>query len=74
MGNHCRGCGAEIQWIIAPSGKKVPVEVTKSMIWVKIKERETVHCPHPVYHWKLISGYESHFAKCPNAADFKKGR
>ena len=69
----CKGCGAEVQWIITPNGKRVPLEPKKTLIWTQVRSKPTSLCtsPPPLV-WKLVSGYESHFAHCPQAKEFRK--
>lgn len=59
----CRACGAKVEWWVTPRGVKAPLSV------VEVKD-ETKVFPQPILRIERIS----HFANCPNAADFRKGR
>lgn len=59
----CRGCGAEILWVLMPSGKRMPLDVGKTVI---VAEVDGVV--------RTVSGHLSHFSTCPCAKDFQGGR
>jgi len=50
-------------FIKTPRGKPHPVDVSVRRFWVQVAEE-----------WRLLAGYESHFATCPKADEFRKGR
>lgn len=54
-----RGCGAQIQWWITPGGKKMPLSF---VIVGSLAEGNRMEKLQP------------HFADCPAAEDFRKGR
>jgi hypothetical protein len=54
----CAGCGAEIKWVKTKAGKRMPVNVELKTIVTEDGE--------------VVRGYESHFATCPKADDFRK--
>jgi len=58
MKTKCKRCGAPIQFIKNPNGKYHVCETLKLTII-------TSGC-------KVVSGYESHFAHCPHAKEFRK--
>ncbi len=58
----CKGCRAEILWIETATGKLMPIDVKPKKVFRR-NERG---------HWVLIEGYESHFATCPKADQFRK--
>lgn len=53
----CRSCGADIQWGVTENGARMPMDL----------QRRTVCVPAPDGRVKVVTGYESHFATCPNA-------
>lgn len=60
---NCKSCGAPIKWIQNPNGKSVPLDAKPKMVYVHDKEKD---------RWDLRSGYETHFATCPNASAHRK--
>lgn len=61
--DRCKSCGAEIRWVkIEKSGRAMPVNAEALKVVVLGDRME----------WKVISGYTSHFATCPDAADWRK--
>lgn len=77
----CRGCGAEILWIITEAGKAMPCNPNPVMYWKKQKAKGkivtqngmTLSCEfegNPDNATGL--GYTSHFSTCPEAVKFKK--
>lgn len=53
----CKSCLAPVQWVIMEkTGKHMPINIDKKTI-VVIDEKGCY----------MASGYESHFATCPNA-------
>jgi hypothetical protein len=56
----CKGCGAEIYWILTTQGKRMIVD----------RRRRTVITPEGF----TVQGYEPHWATCPEADRFKKRR
>jgi len=65
----CRGCGAAILWIRTPQGKRTPIDAAVKKIWIAVLDGDP-----PAWTWILRDGHESHFATCPQAAEFRKGR
>ena len=59
----CKSCGAEIEWIKTPNGKKCPIDAKAKKVWVLDKL---------LNNWFLCDGHESHFATCPNADMHRK--
>ena len=78
----CRGCGAEILWIKTFSGKRMPVDAEKIPFYAGEGEELFVTAGGAVVHGTraeakdehTYSGYISHFATCPAAQNFRKGR
>ena len=64
--SNCKSCGAEIQWVEMDSGKKMPLDVKKKTL---VYER---HINIQDISWITITGFESHFATCPNANTHRK--
>ncbi len=56
----CAGCGAEIYWVKSMKGRAMPVNTKKQSLITP--------------EGNVVSGYTSHFATCPKAADFKRPR
>lgn len=55
-----KGCGAAVIWLKTTAGRPTPVD-----------PRKVVVCSADgSYH----TGYESHFASCPNRGNFRKGK
>ena len=74
----CKGCGAKIIWI-----GKMPCDPEPVTYWEKAKAPGKVVTPNGeviscVFEGDLQkatgSGYVSHWATCPQAGKFKKGR
>lgn len=55
----CRACNARIIFLTTSTGKNIPVDA------------DTVEPSDTAYVW---ARHEAHFAKCPNAAQFRKPR
>jgi len=63
----CRSCEAEITWIkIRPSMKSHPVDAMPKKVIVL---GDVISGGSPV--GKMVDGYTSHFATCPNADDWR---
>jgi hypothetical protein len=54
----CRGCGARILWVKTKKGASMPVDVVQKTI--------------VTVEGEVVSGFESHFASCPEASSFRK--
>jgi len=64
MGNKCKGCDQEIKWIImGRTGAKMPIDV-KPVQMIQVKEDIG----------EMIPVYIPHWATCPKAKNFKKGK
>ena len=79
----CKGCGAEIIWIKTKSGKAMPCDPQKIPYKTLVPDRtigQTLVLPDgriAVGEYDADSdqyGYISHFATCPSANVFRKGR
>ena len=77
----CKGCGARIIWLQTTNGKMLPCNPSP----VGYREREGARGKVMTQGGRVVScdftnepgaetGYIPHFATCPNAADFKRGR
>ena len=67
----CSACGAEMFFATTPQGKKIPLNKIskKGIVLLEVgdpNERRKVAVVADVY--------ESHFATCPNAKDFRKSK
>jgi len=61
MAATCRACGKEIHWIkSAKSGRMIPCETKRLSIITQRGE--------------YVQGWESHYAHCPEAPTFRKGK
>lgn len=64
---HCAGCSARVEWVTTlAKGKAMPVEHPL------LVEREHERLDGSVV--TVIDGGQSHFANCPEAKLFRKGR
>lgn len=74
---NCRGCGAPIRWVVTEAGKRHPIDWEangpKANITVDSDDVMTVLGPLElqVHEGNL---WTSHFATCPEAARFRKGK
>ena len=66
----CKGCGEPIIFINLGEGKKHPVNAKVKKLFVEVFGVNIGG--KPLY--KLRDCYESHFATCPKADDFRKGK
>ena len=79
----CRGCGAPIRFIGTAGGKSIPVDPDAVLYWQRAKAKGKVVTPNG----ELIScdfegdpntptgtGYVPHWATCPKADQFRRGR
>jgi hypothetical protein len=65
----CRSCGAEIIFVVMPSGKRNPLDAHPSEKGnVKIENGNGVIVPPGSEHGLRLS----HFSTCPNAKTFRK--
>lgn len=77
----CKGCGAEIIWIMSPSGKVIPCDPIPVPYWQQTKAKgkivtrngEVISCylygdPETV----TGEGYVPHWATCPAAGQFRR--
>lgn len=62
---NCKGCGAEIRWVISENGKRMPLDAKPEKRFVIL-----VDSYHEVV--RLEDTYVSHFATCPKAKEFRK--
>lgn len=68
----CRSCGAEMIWIMTPTGKPMPLSVaSKEKRWRVVQGIESIAASAETRGY-LEDTYISHFADCPNADDFRK--
>lgn len=65
MPDTCRACGAPIQWVLTSRGKKMPLDVKKRTICVIAETLTGLEIE------RMVSGYESHFANCPDADEMR---
>jgi len=56
----CRACGTAILFVATRDGKKAPVDADVTVVMTPAGD--------------AVRGHRSHFATCPKAADFRKGR
>ena len=60
----CRGCKADIIWIVTENGKKCPLDRKPEKRWVMTLKGT----------WKLVDTYISHFATCEQEQLFRKDK
>lgn len=73
----CKSCHAEITWIKTPAGKPHPLNAAPVKVWVPTFAgyfERTGQGERAVQSWRLVDGYTSHFATCPNAEAHRKPR
>lgn len=77
----CRGCGAEIIWIMSSSGKLIPCDPELVRYWQKPKAKgkivtpigEVLSCEFEGEQDEATGyGYVSHFSTCPQAGEFRR--
>lgn len=77
----CKGCGQPIVWIKTETGKNMPCDPDTVVYWAKAKAAGKVITPNGeviscVFEGDLSKatgiGYISHYATCPQAAQFRK--
>ncbi len=79
----CRSCGADVWWVLWPSGKKMPVDSEPdmrplpkggSLVLTLRKESRELHVEKfdPTKHDAKRNRYTSHFATCPNSDDHRR--
>jgi hypothetical protein len=68
MNQKCKGCGAEILWAITRAGKHMPLDAKPEQRFLLI----TGIAPDWGYVAQPEKTYQSHFATCPKAAEFRK--
>lgn len=68
----CSGCGAEIYWIKTTEGKAMPVDTPKRRIMIPSSWNQGPDGKITDATWISVSGYQSHFASCPKAGEFRK--
>lgn len=59
----CKGCGAEVVWAKTTSGKAMPLDAKAERRFILRDENAA-----------LVETYTSHFATCPKASEFRKGK
>ena len=62
----CKGCGAEIIFVITDAGKTMPLDAQPEKRFILIGAR--------VPTARLEDVYTSHFASCPKAEAFRKSK
>jgi hypothetical protein len=64
----CRGCGKPIVWGLTPDNKRIPLD-PRPPVYLAVELADgTVSCD------RIKDGMVSHFATCPKAAEFSRGR
>ncbi|KKL56683.1 hypothetical protein LCGC14_2242950 [marine sediment metagenome] len=67
--SNCRSCGVEIKWIrLRPQMKPHPVDPMPKKVIVL---GDVISDGSPV--GKMVDGYTSHFASCPDAGQWRSG-
>lgn len=77
----CKGCGAEIIWIMSPAGKVIPCDPIEVPYWKRSKANGKIVTPNgEVISCELYGdpetvtgiGYVPHWATCPKAGEFRR--
>jgi len=64
----CKTCGAEILWIVTPTGKAHPVDAKPEKRWVTVFSLDE----DGGEEWALVDTYLTHFATCPQADQHRR--
>ena len=80
--SRCKGCGAEIDWIMTHTGKYMPVDPEPVFVAVDdgsdvfvTDEGEVIHGREvPANDGSAEVAFVSHWATCPAASSFRRGR
>lgn len=70
----CQACGQPIVWALGRTGRRMPLNATPDPagnVELHADGRAVVHKTAPLTGVDL---YTSHFATCPNAAEFRRAR
>ena len=59
----CRGCGADITWVNTDAGKKMPLDVNFTTVYVEYDRGRPA---------TMLKGRQPHWVTCPKADLFKK--
>ena len=63
----CAGCGKAIIWARSEAGAKIPLDAVAPVYFLDGREEGPAGLPHAL---RAETTYVSHFATCPNAAQF----
>lgn len=66
----CKSCGADLVWIVAPSGKPHPLDAAAVTMWLVEPDGSQGGSPRG----KPIQVRSSHFASCPQAEQWRGNR
>lgn len=72
MSAQCSSCGAAIVWAVTVAGARMPVDAAPSPKGNLVLEGETVRVVPPPDLLDQRPRHTSHFATCPDAAQFRK--
>lgn len=76
----CRSCGASIEWVTLPSGKRMPVDVLPddagyvAIDWDDAGRHTAVVLTEEQIAGYLAPLYVSHFQTCKDANDWRRPR
>lgn len=68
MTSRCKTCGAEIVWVVVPSGKSMPLDARATTQWVIDPEGAQGGSPRA----KPVQARASHFSTCPQADQHRR--
>lgn len=78
--SQCRSCGAAIDWVKTPQGKNMPVE-GDYIKYEDLQPGEVIISDGGIVYKKVaghnlpsVKGRISHFAVCPQAGEWRRGR
>lgn len=73
----CKGCGKDIVWGVTAEGTKIPLD-PRAPVYLAVDEGDRVLAerdrPGSNVTGQALAHYVSHFATCPKASEFGKGR
>ena len=73
----CKGCGKPIVWGVTEDGKRIPLD-PRPPVYLAVDEGDRVLAeragPGQNFMGQALAHYVSHFATCPKASEFGKGR
>lgn len=71
----CRSCNAPVRWVSTALGKRMPIDAVPTDAGTIVVDAgvATVVAPEDLFDTRQPR-YTSHFATCPQAAEWRKGK